>query len=175
MYGNTPTGDVDYQPGDCLIECCPYFDPPAYSRERYICRKSQGALNYRFIGGVRERLFAEKTVCTNFPLVKFSRSMFVPAGRHAVEGAIIADSRGVIQHFKFLQDFIPKARIEAEREVHWDHASTYKNYAARIDRSGDINPYADRSIRYQGPPQLLDLGIMEASESLKEYVSLPVA
>lgn len=173
MYPKGPTGAVRYAPGQDFREALPWFDPPNYRKIPFTFHGSRTTLDHRYAGGVRLRVFGQEICCTNFPLVKFHRGMFLPYGRHAVEGAVIPDIRGAILHYKFFNDFSARAMLEASRGEHYNDAAEYKAYAKLIRDTGDLDFWRPESVRYEGPGQLVRLGIMQSDAEWDRAASAP--
>lgn len=161
MYSKDAIGATQYSAGEDPRKKCAYFDPPAYRtyKQQYI--GCTGDIDYVLVGGMRERVFGKEASCMKFPLVKYKKGTFLPRGLNYVEGADISSARGCIMHFKYFCDFITKAEREASRNLYWNQGEEYKRYNDVLkEHGGDINLWFDKSIEYEGPSQLIQLGIM---------------
>src|SRR5206468_3189906 len=103
---------------------------------------------------------------SKFPLVKFNKSLFLSTGLHWIQGARVSDIRGVLLHFKFLDDFIENVKREAAREQYWNGASEYKGYLSILNRCPDLSFHSATSAKFKGSEQLVALGIMQTSGRL---------
>ncbi len=171
MYPLDPLSSVSYKPGEDPLKIATHFNPDSYRLQPYAFRNCRGSLNYRYADGVRRWAFGIMGLCcSKFPLFRFDRSMFLRDGAHEVEGSSIADLQGVLLHFKFLQDFAPRAAVEAVRGQHWDGAAEYKAYLRVLEQSGDVCLRFRKSVRFEGPDQLLRMELMRSSPELDAQV-----
>jgi hypothetical protein len=46
------------------------------------------------------------------------------------------------------------------RNAHWDNSLEYRRYLEVVQRDPDFRLHGPRSVRYQGPEQLVALGLM---------------
>jgi len=160
LYPQTPPQEVAYKPGTDYFTMEWFFDPPEMMTKvpRHFWKGS--GLDYRFEGGMRERVFGIRNCCSKFPLFRFSKGMYLHDGQHYLEGAHVSGLRGVLHHFKYLQDFVPHVREEARRGEHWRDGSEYKQYARVMDeREGGVNFHFPGSIRYLEASQMEALGV----------------
>jgi glycosyltransferase involved in cell wall biosynthesis len=167
LYPPGSVGSVDYQAGDDYRDYEWYFDPmTSLRRVPRVFWKGSG-LDYRFEGGVRERVFGVSNCCSKFPFFKFDRGMFLHDGQHYLEGAHIGPMRGVLYHFKYLQDFIPHAREEVGRGQHWQGAAEYRRYSETAQAAGDDLVLKDeRSVRFEDGDQMETEGVMLCPDDL---------
>lgn len=165
MYPKDKVGETVYIPGTNFTEHSPYFDPYCY--ERHFCMRRHVLLGKKlpmaaYFGGTRKRLFGiEHLCCSKVSLVKYSKKVFLDAGMHFVLGAKVSDVQGVVLHFKFLHDFLQRVQEEVIREEHFNHAKEYKQYQEKIDAEQFGSIYYEKSIKYIGTEQLLELGFMK--------------
>lgn len=166
MYPGGPLEKADYQAGSDPLTAAPYFDAGAYTTElkkNYVpaweMYHSGPELLY---GGMRQRVFGIKPCLSKFPLFRFTRGMHLSPGMHFIENAHVANIRGALLHFKYLQDFPLRVKESVEREEHWQKAKEYKAYLKTL---GDSAPsfYSPASAKYSGSGQLVDLGLMKGS------------
>lgn len=165
LYPPGPVAAMSYRAGDDYRAYEWYFDP--FTTLRRVPRafwKGSG-LDYRFEGGTRERVFGVSNCCSKFPFFEFGRGMFLHDGQHYLEGAHIAPARGVLYHFKYLQDFVPHAREEAVRGEHWQGAREYARYVEACDAAGnDFTLRNANSVKFTGINQLQQLGFATVPE-----------
>jgi hypothetical protein len=75
--------------------------------------------------------------------------------------------RGVLYHFKYLQDFIPHAREEVGRGQHWQGAAEYRRYSETAQAAGDDLVLKDeRSVRFEDGDQMETEGVMLCPDDL---------
>lgn len=174
MYSDRPIHDVGYEPGEDPLARCPFFDtayrsldvtlwnPKSYSRYDIV----------RFTGNVRERAFGQSYHnLTKVPLFKYAADTYVAPGRHAIDGPVASDLQGTVLHFKYLQDFAPRAAIEAERKQHANEGFTYRSYDQVMRKSPDLCLRGPESVRYEGTEQLTALGLAKTSCAFERFVS----
>lgn len=174
MYPDKPLGEVRYTQGTDPLQIASWFDKasyngfgtgPWYSHDWNILH--QGPV--RLLGGMRKRVFDIEACVSKVPLVKFRNSIALSAGAHFIQGARVADLRGALLHFKFLDDFVANAQKEVAREQHWNKAQEYKGYVAVLSRDPNLNFMSSISERFVSSSQLVALGIMKTSTRFVEY------
>jgi len=172
LYPDGPLEKVAYRPGEDYFARAWYFDPPeGLKKAPRVFFKGSG-LDHRFEGGSRERLFGVRSCCSKFPLFRYRPGMFLSDGQHYIEGAKISGMRGVLYHFKYLQDFAPHVREEVQRGQHWQGASEYKTYARALEDKGSTFGFLDeKSLRYRDARQLETLGLMVRPPDFDSAVS----
>ena len=148
MYPKGPVRDVSYRPGTDPLEVAPFFD--------------KGGLT-------RQRSFGVSPLLSKAPLLRFRPGMKFEKGQHRVQHARHADISGVLLHFKFLQDFDGKIRSNPLIRV-FDRAygSELAAYREKLAEEAALVLYSEESLRYGGPEQLLELGLMKDSARLRE-------
>jgi hypothetical protein len=171
MYPDMPLDEAVYKRGTDPLLVAPWFDRgpyapgmrgPRYFDEQQIIYEGPE----RLFGGVRQRVFGCSNAClSKFPLLKFTKSMFLSPGTHFIEGAFAADIRGALLHFKYLNDFSGRVREEVVREEHWQKATEYKDYLRTLNDSPHINLCSSSSERFVDTNQLVSLGIMKTSDT----------
>jgi len=168
LYPGMPLAEVGYRAGENYFLREWYFDPLHAMRKvpRAFFRGS--GLDYRLEGGSRERLFGVKSCCSKFPLFHYERGMFLSDGQHYIEGGRISALRGVMYHFKYLQDFAPHVREEVQRGQHWQGAREYKVYAQKLEGVEKTDFRTQDSIRLTGGAQLESLGFLIRPEDFNE-------
>ena len=161
LYPAVPLEEVGYQSGADYFTMPWYFDPPESLRKVPRAFYKGSGLDHRLEGGSRERLFGVKSCCSKFPLFRYHPGMFLSDGQHYIAGARISPLRGILYHFKYLQDFAPHVREEIGRGQHWQGAREYKTYASVLrDQGAELQFHDERSIRYKGSAQLEALGLI---------------
>lgn len=170
LYPGGVVGETGYESGSDYFAMPWFFDPVDKLRRvpRHFWKGS--GLDYRFEGGVRERVFGVSNCCSKFPFFRFAEGMFLHDGQHYLEGAHVAPLRGVLYHFKYLQDFVAHAREEVVRGQHWKQGAEYAKYAEQA-QSGDICLHAAESVRYTGPQQMMDLNVMETTGEYAAFLA----
>ena len=162
MYADAPLKNIGYRAGDSLIAACPWFDPAPY-------RTVQVAdfPNLQVYGGVRERVFRfsgmaapHPPTISKVPLVKWQKGMRFLNCTHALTPVALAQMTGALLHFKFLDDFYDRVRIEAGRGEHFAGGLEYKIYAELLARDPALNLRDAGSVRLESSRQLVELGLM---------------
>lgn len=172
MYSDQPFGAGAYRPGGSMLEACPYFDATGY---RAIRVKRPPFIE--IYGGVRERMFRSLAdqgylppTVSKVPLIRWQPGLHYTIGTHCfAPPLLISDIQAVLLHFKFLHDFPDRARIEAQREEHFDGAREYKAYNSLFADSAPATFVNEASTRFESSAQLLRLGLMRTSEPYEAY------
>ena len=172
LYPSARVGAVNYRPGDDYFSSYEwYFDPMDSMRKAPRVFWKGSGLDYRFEGGVRQRVFGVANCCSKFPFFRFDRGMFLHDGQHYLEGAHIAPVRGVLYHFKYLQDFVAHASEEVRRGQHWKGAAEYRRYVETAQASGGNLVLKDeRSVRFEGRVQMEAQGFAVCPSDLAELI-----
>jgi len=161
LYPDLPLGELDYSPGDDYFKRDWYFDAfeTLYKTPRHFHLGT--GLDYRFHGGVRERLFGISVCCTKFPLLRYEKGMYLTDGQHYLECGRFAELRAVVCHFKYLQDFDAHAHEEVERKQHIGAGPEYQAYTETLSREGrGFRIKGDASVHLKDCAQLEKLGFM---------------
>jgi hypothetical protein len=174
MYPDRPLSEIKYTQGTDPLQIASWFDKPSYTEfgaGRWYSHEwnifHQGPL--RLSGGVRERVFGVQACVSKVPLVKFQNSIFLSHGTHLIQGARVADIRGALLHFKFLDDFAAKVQREIARERYWNKAQEYKGYGAVLSHDSNLNFMSPLSEKFGNSSQLVALGVMKTSTKFSEY------
>ncbi len=165
MYSNEPIRLAEYKQGENPLLRCPYFDKDTHYR-------AGGPIpRYGCVGGMRKRVFGVTTSSlSKVPLLKFTPRISLTVGQHYTPGVDLSKIEGVVFHFKYASDFIPRVLEELKREEHWEGAIEYKEYAKRITENPGINLYYQNSIKFESSNQLVDLKIMKTSDGFELFV-----
>ena len=170
LFPRAVLGQADAPPGAPLTHRLPYFDAGPYR-----CRVQQPRRNRWVQGGVRERVFfAERPrrapTLNKLPLIRWRRgfayvnsthSMLPPRLNDLYDGPGDARLSGVLLHGKFLPDIVARSREELARRQHFADPDAYASYHRALIRAPVL--WHQDSVRYQGPQQLVDLGLMGAA------------
>jgi len=175
MYPDRPLSEIKYEQGADPLQIAPWFDEPMYVEQlagpQYVPEMDilhQGPS--RFWGGMRKRVFNVLPCVSKFPLIKFNSSMFLSRGTHWIQGARVADLRGALLHFKYLNDFAQHVEQEVARGQRIDgNELEYNEYLTMLSRFPDLNLYADVSVRYRDSGQLVALGVMKKSRAFEAF------
>lgn len=178
IYADKPIRDSLYQAGDNPLEICPYFDTNYQLIPCNLLDKKNWK-NYTsdiFIGGVRSRAFPYHNQPWTFylskiPVFKFLESSYLHEGMHAINGATLADIKGVVFHTKFMHDFIAEAAEEAEREQFCNAAAEPKLYHYHLSKNPDLALKDENSKKFENSAQLVQYGLMTGSASFDQYVN----
>ena len=171
LYPETSPSEVAYETGSDYFEKKWYFDPieslSKAPRHFYL----GSGLDYRFMGGMRARMFGVSPCCSKFPLVRFEPGMFLTDGQHYLEGGRFSELRAVLYHFKYLQDFALHVREESQRGQYLWAANEYKAYATTMEAGGEgLQFRSGESILLEGSAQLEECGFLVRPRSFEEFV-----
>jgi hypothetical protein len=86
-----------------------------------------------------------------------------------IQGARVADLRGALLHFKFLDDFAAKVQREIAREQYWNGAQEYKGYGTVVSLDPNLNFMSPMSEKFVSGSQFVTLGVMKTSARFVEY------
>lgn len=170
LYPDGPLSRADYRRGDDYFRREWFFDAfeSLTTRPRHF--QFGMGLDYRFFGGVRQRLFGIGVCCSKFPLLRYEVGMYLNDGHHYLERGRFAELRAVVCHFKYLQDFDAHAREEVSRGQHIGAGAEYQAYAETLAKKGDEFSLCGReSIGFEGTRQLEELGFLVRPQSFDEY------
>jgi hypothetical protein len=174
MYPDKPLSEISYTQGTDPLQIASWFDKPSYiefgtgpwySHDWNILHQGPA----RLLGGTRKRVFRVEACVSKVPLVKFRNSIALSKGAHLIQGARVADLRGALLHFKFLDDFALKAQRESAREQYWNKAQEYKDYVSVLGRDPNLTFMSPISEKFVRSSQLVTLGIMKTSTRFVEY------
>jgi hypothetical protein len=174
MYPDRPLTEVKYTREADPLLIASWFDKASYT-EFDAGPSDWHASNIlhqgpsRLLGGMRERVFGVQACVSKLPLVKFRNSIALSLGAHLIQGARVADLRGALLHFKFLDDFAANVRREIAREQYWNKAQEYKGYGAALSLDPNLNLMSPISEKFTSSSQLVALGVMRTSASFMEY------
>ncbi len=169
LFPEGSLGKQGYAPGDDPLSVLTCFDAGDYTAAR------QNPLGNLWVqGGTRRRVFfddnpAQAPTLNKLPLVFWNRRYaFVNSTHSILPRALNAEydgpgdprPSGVLLHTKFLPDIVTRSAIEAERGEHFTNPAKLSGYYERIGTAPVL--WHDQSERYEGPQQLIDLGLMSA-------------
>ena len=167
MYPKGPVGQARYGGGQDPIETIPWFDAHNYRA------KIHSVFGNLWIqGGVRDRMFfgsqPERSPTLNkTPLVKWHRGYAYVTSTHQILPRRLNDVfdtgqggrvSGVLLHTKFLPNIGEKSSEEMKRAQHFENSELYQPYYAALVDDPDL--WCETSVKYEGPEQLEDLGLM---------------
>jgi hypothetical protein len=175
MYPDRPLNEIKYEQGADPLQIARWFDEPSYVEDRagpqYVPEMDilhQGPS--RFWGGMRKRVFDVLPCVSKFPLIKFNNSMFLSRGTHWIQGAHVANLRGALLHFKYLNDFSQHVEQEVVRGQRVDgNELEYNQYLRVLSRFPDLNFRTDVSVKFGGSGQLVALGVMKKSQTFEAF------
>jgi glycosyltransferase involved in cell wall biosynthesis len=176
MYPDRSLNEIKYEQGTDPLQIAPWFDSPSYTEgcagPRYVHELDilhEGPL--RLWGGMRKRVFGVDPCLSKVPLLKFRNQIALSLGTHWIQGARVADIRGALLHFKYLDDFFSTIPQEVQRNqrVHGNDVE-YERYQDVIRRQPDLNLICPISKRFTDSSQLVNLNIMKTSEKFGEFV-----
>lgn len=164
MYSDTPLREAHLAEGQSPLTACPFFD-----RDGYIQNKSyhQGIFVQ---GGPRMRVHNRETpslapALNKLPVVwwqkqyRYESSMHNLTPRHLnrPNSKAAISTTGCLLHFKFVASLAGKIDEEKARKQHYGNSREYEKYGEKSDH---ILYDPDISLRYEGPEQLMALGLM---------------
>ena len=165
MYAEEPLQEVAYLPGDNPLQLCPCFDRSGYIRRDhpdFPFKMVAGGLVSRFLyDGRQDGLFLHK-----IPLVRWQEELRYTSSTHTMYPIALAPETGVLLHFKFIADFIDRARIETERRQYWQGAKRYAEFSRRLDTAAPIDFRCEVTERFDSTAQLVELGLMRTTVEL---------
>lgn len=160
--------DQTYTPGQDPLQVLQWFDAYGYWAQR------QAKLGNLWLqGGPRARYFyasePERAPTLNkIPLIRWDRAFVYVNSTHNALPAYLNHRQakkgcggptGILLHTKFLPDAPARAGIEKARGEHFADGASYADYYDRLHANPDLW-CSDASYRYEGPEQLLRLGLM---------------
>jgi len=171
LYPEESPSEVAYEAGDDYFAKKWYFDSiESLSKAPRRFYRGSG-LDYRYMGGMRKRVFGVSPCCSKFPLLRYEEGMFLSDGQHYLEGGRFSELRAVLYHFKYLQDFALHVSEESKRGQYLWAFNEYKAYADRMESEGEGIRFMDeRSILLKGASQLEECGFMVRPPSFVEFV-----
>lgn len=178
IYSNQQLSKTHYLAGQNPMEICEFFELGFTHRvNHYFDPKHKEWYVYDTIyGGVRQRVFGQiedykwDYCLSKVPLFKHSEKSYLSEGMHTLNGGNFADLKCAMFHTKFMYDFIERAYIESEREVHFCDGLEYKIYAHQLSINSTLNLYNKESIKYENSLQLIKLDLMKSSKRYEEYI-----
>ncbi|SNT68522.1 Glycosyl transferase family 2 [Paracoccus seriniphilus] len=167
-----PRGRLDRADADedaPLVQRLPYFDAGPYR-----CRVQSPRRNRWVQGGVRERCFFSERpergpTLNKLPLIFWNRryvyvnsthSMLPPTLNDLYDGPEDDRLSCVLLHSKFLPEIVSKSREELVRRQHFNDPDAYAGYHQALAEAPVL--WREQSQRYDGPEQLVRLGLMKA-------------
>jgi hypothetical protein len=107
---------------------------------------------------------------TKVPLLRWREGSGLVNSTHMLRPAALAPEQpsGVLLHFKFLQDFHARAEDAVARGAHFDGSREYRRYLEALERDPAFSLHSGRSVRYAGPEQLVELGLMRDTPAWAE-------
>lgn len=100
---------------------------------------------------------------TKVPLIRWREGVRLLSSTHLLSPLRLASPQpsGVLLHFKFLQDFHARAADAVTRGAHYDGSREYRRYLAALEADPAFRLHSPASLRYIGPEQLTELGLMQ--------------
>ncbi len=165
MYAEDSLADAIYRAGDDPLALCPCFD-----RAGYVHRDCPDFPFHLVVGGLASRyLFDRKedgVYLHKVPLVRWQPGLHYASSTHTLFPVPMATETGVLLHFKFIADFIERARIEAERRQYWQGAKRYSEFSRRFAHTARIDFRCELTERFHSTGQLVELGLMHTTAAL---------
>lgn len=163
MYADGALDEVDFQPGDSLIENFPLFDGTGYWFDR-----TASFPDTTVSGGVRIRRFwndrhdprLPHLSMQKAPLARWVDGFRYLSSTHEATPCRVSSETGALLHFKFLPDFHARAMEEVRRNQHYEGAREYRVYAEILEDPSNRTFRYPGSLRYEGPQTLIDAGLI---------------
>ncbi len=172
MYGSGDVTEAVHPPTAPLLQTCPWFDPGPYHAVR-----AGPFPHVQFSGGPRARLFdfspyqPRPPVLTKAPLVRWEKGTRYLLSTHAITPTPLYPMLAALLHFKFLSDFPERvARAVAEGQ-YYGGSQEYRAYKDLLDRGAGLRLRDERSVRYAGTQQLINLEIMYADAAYEAFAA----
>ena len=114
---------------------------------------------------------------TKLPLLRWREGSAFRTNHSVAPLNLVADQpSGVLLHFKFLQDFHARVLDAVARDAHYNGSAEYRRYLAALKRDPDFTLHGPRSLRYAGPDQLAELGLLRDTAAwAKARAAAPMA
>ena len=163
-YSDRPLNDTIYEMGDSPFDVCPFFDKDGYTQisTKNMPTFTRGGPRMR----VHNRTHPERSPALNkIPVVWWKWNFRYVSSMHdlkpmrlmRVQDAFNPAITGALFHFKFFASLSTKAQEEMRRKQHFEGGYEYQRYA----ETHNPNFYEEGvSTRYEGPEQLIRLGLM---------------
>jgi hypothetical protein len=191
LYGSGVLGETIAAAHQSLVDACPYFDSEYVWHSRFRIPGIHGPRfpAYHITGGPRWRVLfplahrhyhllwviwhlssylkvpLPATLKSAPTLTKIPFVRWLPGTRyqhpHATTPIKLSEVTGVLLHFKFLEDFFERVKTEVSRKEHWDGASEYARYQARLNDNPSLAFYYSGSVAYESSEQLVRLGLLK--------------
>jgi len=172
MYSHKAVNETELVPGESFLKECSYFDGDSYERRG----PSKIYKPFRLYGGVRKRLFWDRSKDDSYapflgkiPLVKWRKDIAFESSTHVIRNVSLIDITGALLHFKFFSDFHEKAKAEAKRKEHWRDAYEYTVYLEAFEKTNNLTPFYEGSVKYTNSMQLVNLGFMVVPDDYYEF------
>jgi Flp pilus assembly protein TadD len=170
MYAQGDLREATYAAGDHPLALCPCFD-----RSGYI-RRQDPDFPFRLVtGGLVSRFLYDRTLdgvlLHKVPLVRWQEGLRYTSSTHTLFPVPLAKESGVLLHFKYISDFVERARIEAERKQYWQGAKRYTDFTRRMQSAQSIDFRCELTERFRSTAQLVELGLLESTPELEALVA----
>ncbi len=165
MYAEDSLHEVAYRSGDHPLDLCPCFDRAGYihrDHPDFPFKMIAGGLVSRFLYDRRQ----DGVYLHKIPLVRWQEELRYTSSTHTLYPVALAAETGVLLHFKFIADFIDRARVEAQRKQYWQGAKRYAEFTRRLDQAQRIDFRCELSERFRSTAQLVELGLMRTTPTL---------
>lgn len=168
MYAARPIRDTHYAPGQDPRQVCPYFDRQFYHAAYAEWTPYRNQLT--LVGGARQRVFGAggDYVISKVPLVRYDTDVVLIGGQHwtSLPPEQIAERGCALLHFKYMAAFPAYVRQEVARGEHFGGAMQYEEYARALAEDDTLSLYDPaHSIRYRDSHQLVELGVIRATDA----------
>ncbi|SPF79371.1 glycosyltransferase family 2 protein [Pseudoprimorskyibacter insulae] len=165
MYPKGRLQDQTYRAGQNPTEVLTHFDPYGYRAQR-----QQPMRNLWVQGGPRDRVFFAEApdmapTLNKIPLIHWNRRYAYVNSTHAALPPHLNDVFGPAQvsgallHTKFLPEVVDRSADPDHRAQHFNRPDQFGDYFDGLAANPDL--WCPESLRYTGPKQLEDLGLMQ--------------
>jgi len=147
------------------------LDKPSELDTHRRCQVTNKAIRL-FAGGVRNRVFGTKNTFTKHALTRCCGGKVLMHTDHAVRGAVIADTSGVLFHYKLSGSFMRKTAKYAEEGNYWNDSAWLKLYLKRIREETGLSLMGPYTKKLVSADDLIELGFIFVSRQyLDELIS----
>lgn len=102
---------------------------------------------------------------TKIPLTKGNSGVRY-INKHKTMRIRLAPEMGAILHFKYFSDFHRRVEVGVQKGQYFNSSSEYTRYLRALNQSPGMSFHYPGSVRYEGPQQLSELGLIRSSPAL---------
>ncbi len=176
MYSDKPLHETAYVAGENPLEDFQYFDP--MDEHLTFSQPNPAWSNMAaYHGGVRKRVFGVDPLLSKVCLIKMLPGISSGTGHHIALGATLSSLQGTVLHFKFVSTLLGNMNLHKDRtkDSYDSVSSLWKSendaYSQVFSGNENLKLHYEKSLRYEGPQQLQELGFMKSSESFEAFAA----